>query len=148
MPLFKDNIDVKVIDYVDILSGRMQSVELNVNDKDITIINVYGPNKDDISFFYILEHYILNNDEKSFIVGGDFNTLLNVEQDKKNGNLHTHKNCREKIKSIVNTSKLVDIWRILNPDKLKFTWHSNTKPIILCRLDYFLISENLVQVML
>ena len=32
----------------------------------------------------------------------------------------------------------------MNPDNSKFTWHSNTKPIIFCRLDYFLISENLV----
>ena len=137
-------MDLKVNNYVDILSGRMQSVEINVNDKELTIINVYGPNKDDISFFNILEDYILSNDEKSFIVGGDFNTVLNADIDIKNGNLHTHKNCREKIKSIVNTSKWEDIWRILNPDKLKYTWHWNTKPIIFYRLDYLLISENLV----
>ena len=82
--------------------------------------------------------------KKVLLLGGDFNTVLNVDQDKKNGNFNTHKVCREKLKSIVNTSNLVDIWRILNPEKLKFTWHSNTKPIIFCRLDYFLISENLV----
>ena len=50
-------------------------------------------------------------------MGGDFNTVLNVDLDKKNGNLHTHKKCREKINSFINTSKIVDIWRILNPDK-------------------------------
>ena len=55
---------------MDILSGRLQSVDVIVNDKDLTVINVYGPNKDDTSFFDILEDYILNNDEKSFIVGG------------------------------------------------------------------------------
>ena len=142
--LFKPQLDVKVNNYMDILSGRLQSVDVIVNDKDLTVINVYGPNKDDTSFFDILEDYILNNDEKSFIVGGDFNTVLNADKDKKNGNLYTHKHCRDKINSIVNTSNLVDIWRILNPEKLKFTWHSNTKPIIFCRLDYFLISENLV----
>ena len=142
--LFKPNINIIVNKYEDIFNGRMQSVDVTVDDKDITIINVYGPNKDDASFFDILEDYILSNDEKSFIMGGDFNTVLNVDLDKKNGNSHTHKKCTEKISSIINTSKIVDIWRILNPDKLKFTWHSNTKPIIFCRLDYFLISENLV----
>ena len=40
--LFKPNIDVKVNNYVEMLSGRMQSVELNINDKDLTIANVYG----------------------------------------------------------------------------------------------------------
>ena len=141
--LLNSNLDVKINNYVNIISGRLQSLDITVNDKDITIINVYGPNRDDISLFNKLEEFILNNDEKSFIVGGDFNTILNVELDKKNGNLHTHKNCREKLKSIIDTSNMVDIWRILNPDKQKFTWHSSTKPIIFCRLDYFLISENL-----
>ena len=39
---------------------------------------------------------------------------------------------------------LVDTWRLQHPDKLQFTWHSNTKPSIYSRLDYFLISDNLL----
>ncbi len=30
------------------------------------------------------------------------------------------------------------------PDKKRYTWHSNHKPPIFCRLDYFLISSNLL----
>ncbi len=41
---------------------------------------------------------------------------------------------------------LHDIWRILNPNTRKYTWHSNTKPPILCRLDYFLISEHIINI--
>ena len=37
---------------------------------------------------------------------------------------------------------LVDIWRIKNPSSKGFTWSQNL-PMILCRLDYWLISNNL-----
>ena len=37
---------------------------------------------------------------------------------------------------------LVDIWRIQNPSSKGFTWSQNL-PKILCRLDYWLISNNL-----
>ena len=33
---------------------------------------------------------------------------------------------------------------MIHPNKMQFTWHSNTKPVIFSRLDYFLISNNLV----
>ena len=41
------------------------------------------------------------------------------------------------------THCLTDIWRAHHPNKSQFTWHSNTKPPIFSRLDYFLISDNL-----
>ena len=37
---------------------------------------------------------------------------------------------------------LVDIWRIKNPSLKGFTWSQNS-PMILCSLDYSLISNNL-----
>ena len=36
-----------------------------------------------------------------------------------------------------------DIWRVLHPTLKRFTWHSNTKPRIHCRLDYFLVNNNI-----
>ena len=42
------------------------------------------------------------------------------------------------------TNTLVDIWRSHHPDKQQFTWHSNSRPTIFSRLDYFLISNNLI----
>ena len=38
---------------------------------------------------------------------------------------------------------LIYIWRVNNPSKSKFTWHSNTSPPIFSKLDFFLISDNL-----
>ena len=48
-------------------------------------------------------------------------------------------NCIECLQSQLD---LVDIWRIKNPDTKSFTW-SQKAPRIFCRLDYYLISNNL-----
>ena len=37
--------------------------------------------------------------------------------------------------------ELEDIWRNTHPNLRRYTWHSNTKPIIQCRLDYFLTNN-------
>ena len=55
----------------------MQALELIINDKEIYFININGPNNDDCNFFEQLEKYFKENDEKTFIIGGDFNTVLN-----------------------------------------------------------------------
>ena len=39
---------------------------------------------------------------------------------------------------------LIDIWREKNPNTYQYTWHSNSRPVIFSRLDYFLISNYLL----
>lgn len=40
---------------------------------------------------------------------------------------------------------LVDIWREMNPDKIQLTWSNNTGQTQSSRLDFWLITSNLVQ---
>ena len=42
---------------------------------------------------------------------------------------------------MMNTCNLFDVWRQDHPQKKQYTWHSNTKPCIHSRLDYFLVSS-------
>ena len=39
---------------------------------------------------------------------------------------------------------LNDIWRFLNNNTMQFTWHLSSKPYIYSRLDYFLVSNSVV----
>ena len=77
------------------------------------------------------------------MTGGDFNTVLNENLYKRNGRIYSHKCCWSVIKNIINVYSLTDIWRDMHPDIKQFIWHSHHKPPIFCWLDYFLISENL-----
>ena len=48
----------------------------------------------------------------------------------------------ECIDCLQNELDLVDIWRIKNPNTKSYTWSQNS-PKMFCRLDYWLISNNL-----
>ena len=141
--LINPTVSYTIQKYTELIPGRMQALELIINDKEIYFINIYGPNNDDCNFFEQLEKYLKENDEKTFIIGGDFNTVLNENLDKRNGRIYSHKRCRTVINNIIDGYSLTDIWRDMHPDIKQFTWHSHHKPPIFCRLDYFLISENL-----
>ena len=82
--------------YKEIVTGRMQALELTINDKELTIINVYGPNNDNTNFYQMLTEYMHENGEKTFIIGGDFNTVINEKLDERNGRAYSHKLCRKK----------------------------------------------------
>ena len=75
-------------------------------------------------------------------MGGDFNCPLNPACDKKGGNLNQRKSVVERIDCLQNELDLVDIWRIKNPNTRSYTW-SQKSPKIFCRLHYWLISNNL-----
>ena len=81
--LVKENENYEFIKHHDILEGRIQALEIKINEKHVVIINVYGPNKDEVSFFDKLEVFIRENEDKGIINGGDFNTTLNNKIDKK-----------------------------------------------------------------
>ena len=49
--LINPSVNCNVVKYTDIIPGRLQSLEVTINEKDFTIINLYGPNIDDATFF-------------------------------------------------------------------------------------------------
>ena len=44
--LIKEGVNCDVVNYIDIFKGRLHAIELKINDQNITIINIYGPNND------------------------------------------------------------------------------------------------------
>ena len=87
-------MNYEFIRHYEIIQGRLQALEIKINDKIVIIINVYGPNKDDVSFFEKLEHFIRENEDKDIISGGDYNKIINSEIDKKMVDLIHTKNVR------------------------------------------------------
>lgn len=115
--LINPSCSLKVINSYNIVEGRILGVHLTVNETNYLIVNIYGPNKDSIDLFVSLETFLGNHKDKHVLLGGDFNTVLNVNTDKRNGNQNTHLNCRKKLFDIIESEELTDIWRILNPEK-------------------------------
>ena len=81
-----------------------------------------------------------------YSIGGDFNTVLDIHLDKKNGKLdehklNAHKLWRQTITDILETYDLTDICRDKH-QTLKHFYISSHKPPIFCRLDYLFNSKN------
>ena len=74
-------------------------------------------------------------------MGGDFNIVLD-KKDKKGG-LDIRQASSKILSKILREHGLVDIWRLKHPNLQRFTWIKHN-PEIMCRLDFFLVSNNLV----
>ena len=75
----------------ELVIGRLITLNIQINNKDITLVNIYGPNNDNINIFNILETFVSENTEQNIIISGDFNTVLNPLIDKRNGRCDTNK---------------------------------------------------------
>jgi len=142
--LLKRNQHIHIIDYTEVIVGRLQVLKVKIYNSQIALINIYAPNNDDLDFFNTLENTITSLDEYSLIIGGDFNVVQDFKLDKLNGKTTTKSKCSNKVNYIKDNYDLTDIYRNFNPFKSAFTWHSNTNPPIFSRLDYFLISSCLI----
>ena len=129
--------------------GRFVILYITVNDIRMTICNLYAPNTDSPVFFTTVFNEIEILQNEHVIIGGDFNTILEV-QDKKGGqsNEPGHPKSVEIIKSSAETNAWLDIFRVRYPEKCRYTWHRKRPNIIFERLDYFLVSAGLSSVIL
>ena len=144
--LINSNFTYTAQEYRNLINGRMQSLKININEKDYTFLNIYAPNNstENYNFLTKIEEFVIENDSQTLIIGGDFNTVIDITKDKKHGNINNNKKNRDIINAIIENNDINDIYRILNPSTKQYTWHSNHRPPIFCRLDYFLVSSNIV----
>ena len=116
--------------------GRFIICELTTNGKHFTLANIYAPNEDDPIFFADVSNHLLDFKCDEIVIGGDFNLVLDVEKGKKGGLARTHKKSLEVVRDLRESLDLIDAWRVLHPDLLKFTWRQR-RPEVHCRLDFF-----------
>jgi len=125
--------------------GRIIVYEYKMDDRSITLCNIYGPNKEDPEFFLKTYDMIENANTDNILWGGDFNLILDPEMDKEGGNPFSKPIARKALQTLMIQEKLVDIWRKTNPKHKQYTWKSNTDPPIRSRLDYFLCKETFIK---
>lgn len=123
-------------------AGRFVVVGGTLLNQEIILVNVYGPNNDDSTFFSNL-FMTVSSFRGEIIMGGDFNCAPNPLLDRSSRNDCSHTNTRKVIGHFMSELHLCDIWRIRNPTTLEYSCHSNTHKTQ-SRIDYFLISETLV----
>ena len=139
--LMSKNLDYKLLKTVKDQDGRKLLVLIEHNDVKILLVNIYAPNDDDPSFFVEVMEAVSEFEYDMVVWGGDFNKTLK-SNDKKGGEFKESKSAQF-LKAFLEEEKWVDIWRLLYPSEFHFTW-KRRNPLILTRIDYFLIPEAMI----
>jgi len=148
--LFSKHLNVQIQNVLSDNEGRILILDTIIDGNSFKFINVYAPtrdHKDEQNIFITeLKKLLIDINPDNVVMGGDFNTILNPKLDKKGGIDQPRKNTyTSEILGMADTFNLVDVWRIHNPETLRFTWRQR-KPLIQCRLDFWLISDHLCNV--
>lgn len=88
--------------------------------KDFTLVNVYNHAKDK-SVLRRLTQYLQDNTRGILVIGGDFNTILHYDFDRKYPTGH-HQPLRQYLEEFIYSLNLVDVWGQTHPIKREFTY--------------------------
>ena len=121
--------------------GNLLGINIDICQHNISIFNLYGPNRDSPSFYeFKLDGFINELSGDINILCGDWNLVLDQAKDTY-GYLHdNNKTARTKVKGLLEIHDLVDAWRLKYPDRIQFTW-KNAEKSKFSRLDFFLITS-------
>ena len=112
----------------------------------IIIYNVYAPNNktEHLTFMKYVNSKLnsLDSNEYEYMVGGgDWNfTYENI--DRSGGRYDMWENSINEMHEKKEKFDLIDIWRVKNPEKVRYTWRRK-RPLIQSRLDRFYISDTM-----
>ena len=63
--------------------GRFNIADVETEEKILTLVNIYPPDRDDLTFFRGVSEKMLSFESDLIGFGGDFNLVCDVEKDKK-----------------------------------------------------------------
>lgn len=127
--------------------GRFLILSVTIDDFDLVIASIYAPNEDDESFFanvFVKGEQIQGHK----IYAGDFNTVLDLNLDKKGGKGFSHDKVMNFVKDYMVENELIDIWRVQHPNDFLSTYIQSEGSIasaLMERIDYILIDKSLHQ---
>ena len=138
--LFRRNLDIQILHTKTDHQGRIIMTKIQLNDQSVLLVNVYTPNEDDPEFFIDLFNQVNAEQVDHYVIGGDFNKVMNPEIDRKS--ISSRKYILPEASKVLNEqvslNNWIDVWRLGHSDVEQFTW-KRRKPITFSRLDYFLL---------
>lgn len=142
MTLIHASVPFNVSNVIKDKGGRYLIIEGSILLENLNLVNVYGPNSDDSTFYEDL-FLLLASLPGQLIIAGDFNCTLDPNLDRSTGTDQSHHVSRLTIKRFMKDLKLLDIWRELHQQVKAYSYYSATYQTY-SRIDYFLISSDLV----
>ena len=128
-------------------NGRYIVLDTLVDHNPVILVNYYAPDieTDQMKVLDEITHNfdkIEISENTTFIWGGDFNLVFDINLDADRGSPKLKVKSVSKLLSIMLENDLCDINRIRNPQEKRFKWRRKT-PFKQRRLDFFLVSDML-----
>ena len=139
--LVNNKLKYKVISSHSDNTGRIVLLNIEIDDKEYTFVNVYAPNdiSNRVSFFQEVSRFItlhsLNNNR--LFIAGDFNCVL-TGNDRYSGKIDKS---TAVLNNMIERFNLVDAWRLFNPGIKEFTYISSCSKRS-SRIDFILCSNS------
>ena len=114
--LLNNNFDFKINQVIRDEDGNyiIMLIELENNIK-LTLINIYGPNKDDPEFYKNLKTKLSDSEEEFIIICGDMNMVQDFNLDYFNYVTKNNTKARLELLDIKDEFNLIDPWRTKKP---------------------------------
>jgi exonuclease III len=142
--LFNSNFEYKVLDTSRDQDGNYIILKIEVEKRfTIVLTNIYGPNRDSPGFYETVQQQILDMEGDYDVLCGDWNLVQDYNIDCYNYKHQNNPHARKAVLQLKNSLRLVDPWRVQNQETRRYTW-SRKNPTKKARLDFFLISENIM----
>lgn len=142
--LISSSTDCEVVNYTSDEEGRFIVCTIKAQNRYFVLSTVYALNHDSPEFYVSVFQYLSRIPIPEWIVGGDFNLTLDPKMDRKTHVLNpTLKKAALALKELMSVHNLHDVWRSMNPDRRRYSWHGRIT--LASRIDFFLVSQSLLQ---
>ena len=141
--------DMKVLNVVNDEEDRILLLKLMIEEEIITVVSFYDTNVNTALYLEKIDNMLEHNDiTNGYIIGGDFNVILDKEFDQKGfgGKQHSRTTAKKYIDTGIDNGFYQDIYRQFNKEGKAVTYvpdtiHDRLKPTKGRRLDMFLTSK-------
>jgi exonuclease III len=125
-------------------------LNLSIYGCTINIVSIYGPNRDGGHFFRDITRFLQLYPDCPTVIGGDWNATFSTSNTENNIDIFRMANPPSALRSagiseLCESFNLTDPFRVLHPSLRDFTFKPRTGRFNRSRLDFFLISDNLLE---
>lgn len=145
MILMNNNFEQKVERIKTDKNGNFIILDMLIQGKKLTLVNLYGPNQDNPQFYINLFQKITEFENDKIIMCGDWNFVIDPSIDSENYLHVNNPKARQAVLNYMEEESVLDVWRIMNENCKKYTWRRLNPIRKQARLDFFLVSETISQ---
>ena len=114
--LFSNETEYKIRKSKADQNGNLLALDLEVEGKWLTLINIYGPNEDSPDFYTYVSTVIEELNHEEVIICGDFNLVQNQEADAYNYRNINNPGAKETVLNLKEELNLIDPFRVIYSD--------------------------------